>query len=102
MDALVATLDRALAHYPIERLFLNPDCGFGTFANRPMNSDEVAWPRSRGWRRPRTVSASAYGVRAILMDIHDRRGKGVHPASRRGPPDPVGRHTPRDAVLAAR
>jgi 5-methyltetrahydropteroyltriglutamate--homocysteine methyltransferase len=25
-----------------ERLFLNPDCGFGTFAARPMNSTDVA------------------------------------------------------------
>jgi 5-methyltetrahydropteroyltriglutamate--homocysteine methyltransferase len=25
-----------------EKLFLNPDCGFGTFAARPMNSAEVA------------------------------------------------------------
>jgi 5-methyltetrahydropteroyltriglutamate--homocysteine methyltransferase len=23
-------------------VFLNPDCGFGTFANRPMNSEAVA------------------------------------------------------------
>jgi 5-methyltetrahydropteroyltriglutamate--homocysteine methyltransferase len=32
----------ALRHVPVERLFLNPDCGFGTFAARPMNSPEVA------------------------------------------------------------
>jgi 5-methyltetrahydropteroyltriglutamate--homocysteine methyltransferase len=35
-------VDEALAHYPAERLFLNPDCGFGTFANRPMNTREIA------------------------------------------------------------
>jgi len=23
-------------------VFLNPDCGFGTFSNRPMNSEVVA------------------------------------------------------------
>lgn len=32
-------LERGL---PADRLFLNPDCGFGTFASRPMNSVEVA------------------------------------------------------------
>ena len=32
----------ALRHVPPERVFLNPDCGFGTFAARPMNSPEVA------------------------------------------------------------
>lgn len=25
-----------------EQIFLNPDCGFGTFANRPMNTAETA------------------------------------------------------------
>lgn len=28
-----------------ELIFLNPDCGFGTFAQRPMNSDEVAFEK---------------------------------------------------------
>jgi 5-methyltetrahydropteroyltriglutamate--homocysteine methyltransferase len=32
----------AMRHVPAERIFLNPDCGFGTFAARPMNSPEVA------------------------------------------------------------
>ena len=33
---------RALEQYPADRLFLNPDCGFGTFSNRPMNDAETA------------------------------------------------------------
>jgi 5-methyltetrahydropteroyltriglutamate--homocysteine methyltransferase len=28
--------------YPPEHIWLNPDCGFGTFANRPMNREEIA------------------------------------------------------------
>lgn len=32
----------ALRVYPASSVFLNPDCGFGTFANRPMNSADVA------------------------------------------------------------
>ena len=35
-------VERALDLYPAERLFLNPDCGFGTFSNRPMNTREMA------------------------------------------------------------
>jgi 5-methyltetrahydropteroyltriglutamate--homocysteine methyltransferase len=31
-----------MKYVPAERLFLNPDCGFGTFAAPPMNSSEVA------------------------------------------------------------
>jgi 5-methyltetrahydropteroyltriglutamate--homocysteine methyltransferase len=34
-------VEKALELYPAERVFLNPDCGFGTFANRPMNTREI-------------------------------------------------------------
>ncbi len=30
---------------PLERVFLNPDCGFGTFSNRPVNSSEIAFKK---------------------------------------------------------
>jgi 5-methyltetrahydropteroyltriglutamate--homocysteine methyltransferase len=33
---------RALELYPPGRLYLNPDCGFGTFSNRPVNSADLA------------------------------------------------------------
>jgi 5-methyltetrahydropteroyltriglutamate--homocysteine methyltransferase len=35
-------VEKALHLYPAERVFLNPDCGFGTFSNRPMNTREIA------------------------------------------------------------
>jgi 5-methyltetrahydropteroyltriglutamate--homocysteine methyltransferase len=41
-DAIVARVKEALRHLPAERIFLNPDCGFGTFASRPMNAPEIA------------------------------------------------------------
>jgi 5-methyltetrahydropteroyltriglutamate--homocysteine methyltransferase len=41
-EEIEARVEGALALVPAERLFLNPDCGFGTFSNRPMNSDAVA------------------------------------------------------------
>ena len=37
-----SAIDDALALYPAERVFLNPDCGFGTFSSRPMNTREIA------------------------------------------------------------
>jgi 5-methyltetrahydropteroyltriglutamate--homocysteine methyltransferase len=41
-DAVVARVKAALRTVPADRIFLNPDCGFGTFASRPMNTPEVA------------------------------------------------------------
>jgi 5-methyltetrahydropteroyltriglutamate--homocysteine methyltransferase len=34
---------RALEHVPAGALFLNPDCGFGTFSARPINTPETAF-----------------------------------------------------------
>ena len=41
-DAIVTRVKEALAYLPPKRIFLNPDCGFGTFASRPMNTWETA------------------------------------------------------------
>jgi 5-methyltetrahydropteroyltriglutamate--homocysteine methyltransferase len=35
-------VEEALRFYPAERVFLNPDCGFGTFSNRPINTAQIA------------------------------------------------------------
>ena len=35
-------VEDALRLYPAERVFLNPDCGFATFSNRPINTSEIA------------------------------------------------------------
>ena len=40
--AIAARVDEALQYFPPEAIFLNPDCGFGTFANRPLNTADVA------------------------------------------------------------
>ena len=37
-----SAVEQALRVYPASAVFLNPDCGFGTFSNRPMNSEAVA------------------------------------------------------------
>lgn len=40
-------VERAAKIYPAEALFLNPDCGFGTFSRRPMNGAAVAEAKLR-------------------------------------------------------
>ena len=42
VESVVARGRAALASVAPDRLFLNPDCGFGTFATRPMATAEVA------------------------------------------------------------
>ena len=37
----MARAEEALGYIDKERLFLNPDCGFATFANRPVSTLEI-------------------------------------------------------------
>jgi 5-methyltetrahydropteroyltriglutamate--homocysteine methyltransferase len=39
---IVARAEKALAFYKPSQLFLNTDCGFGCFANRCVNVEEIA------------------------------------------------------------
>ena len=45
VDDIVAQVEEVRAILPDEKILLNPDCGFGTFAQRPMNSDEIAFEK---------------------------------------------------------
>jgi methionine synthase II (cobalamin-independent) len=41
-EEIVRRVRQVLAVLGPERVFLNPDCGFGTFADRPVATSEVA------------------------------------------------------------
>jgi 5-methyltetrahydropteroyltriglutamate--homocysteine methyltransferase len=56
-EEIDAALQSALELYSPERLFLNPDCGFGTFSARPVNTLEVAT------RKVAALTAAAERVR---------------------------------------
>ncbi|MBA4116173.1 MAG: vitamin-B12 independent methionine synthase, partial [Rubrobacter sp.] len=60
VDAVVARVEEALQYLPPERIFLNPDCGFGTFSSRPLNSTHIIE------RKLETMTRAA----AILRDKH--------------------------------
>jgi len=44
---IMARVERALEFYRPEQVFLNPDCGFGCFANRCVNDEETAAAKLR-------------------------------------------------------
>lgn len=45
VDDIIARVEEVRKILPDEKIILNPDCGFGTFAQRPMNSDEIAFKK---------------------------------------------------------
>ena len=55
--AIVDRVKEALSYFQPERVFLNPDCGFGTFAERNVNTADTAF------RKLRSVSAAAAMLR---------------------------------------
>ena len=55
--AIVARAERALAYWRPEQLFLNPDCGFGCFANRCVNDEQTAA------RKLRSIAQAARALR---------------------------------------
>jgi 5-methyltetrahydropteroyltriglutamate--homocysteine methyltransferase len=40
-----ASIERALRDRPADAVFLNPDCGFGTFAERSVNTPDIAFQK---------------------------------------------------------
>lgn len=44
-EEIIKRVREASQYIPVERLFLNPDCGFGTFAQRPMNTEGKAFEK---------------------------------------------------------
>ena len=51
--AIVERVKEVLQYFDPEKVFLNPDCGFGTFAERCVNTPDIAY------RKLQTVAAAA-------------------------------------------
>lgn len=61
VDEIIERVQEVRKFLPDEKIFLNPDCGFGTFAQRPMNSDEVAVGKLK------VMAAAAKKIRAMVL-----------------------------------
>lgn len=57
-EEIVARVRKLAAFYDPEKIFLNPDCGFGTFAERNVNNSDTAA------RKLKSISAAAQQLRA--------------------------------------
>ena len=44
-EQIVARLKESLRFWKPEQIFLNPDCGFGCFANRCVNEEQIAFEK---------------------------------------------------------
>jgi 5-methyltetrahydropteroyltriglutamate--homocysteine methyltransferase len=60
--AIVARVEEALRYLPADRIFLNPDCGFGTFASRPMNTPATATAKLAAMAEAATLLRARHGA----------------------------------------
>jgi 5-methyltetrahydropteroyltriglutamate--homocysteine methyltransferase len=59
-ELIIGKAKEALQYFAPEQIYLNPDCGFGTFAERPMNPAEVAA------RKLHVLAEAAQQLRAMV------------------------------------
>ena len=60
VDKIVEKVEKVLKFLPPERIWLNSDCGFATFANRPLNSFEVIEAKLRAMTEASKILRERY------------------------------------------
>ena len=58
---IVSRVEEALHYLPAERIFLNPDCGFGTFSSRPVSNIDIATRKLEAMVKAAAVLRERYG-----------------------------------------
>ena len=61
--SIVKRVREATSYFDPAKIYLNPDCGFGTFAERPVNDAETAFAKLR------SISLAAKALREEPMEV---------------------------------
>jgi len=61
VEEIVAKVELALAYFPPAKIFLNPDCGFGCFAQRCVNDEATATAKIRNIAKAARVLRDRHG-----------------------------------------
>ena len=62
VDEIVKNVENLLKFIPKNRILLNPDCGFATFANRPLNSNEIIREKLNVLNNAKIALRGKYGI----------------------------------------
>ena len=62
VDEIVQSAKNLLKFIPKNRILLNPDCGFATFANRPLNSYEIISAKLNALNNAKIALREKYGI----------------------------------------
>lgn len=59
-DSIVSRAEEAMRWLPPDRIWLNPDCGFATFANRPVNTYDIIEQKLLSLKRAQDILRDRY------------------------------------------
>ena len=62
VDEIVQSVENLLKFIPKNRILLNPDCGFATFANRALNSYEIISAKLNALNNAKIALRDKYGI----------------------------------------
>jgi len=57
---IVKRVEEALRYFDPDKIYLNPDCGFGTFAERNVNTSEIAFLKMKAIGEAREILRKDY------------------------------------------
>jgi len=59
-EDIINFVEKALNYFKPERIFLNPDCGFGTFAESPVNTPKVSFLKLKSISKAASILREKY------------------------------------------
>ena len=59
-EQIVSRVEELLLYFDPDKIYLNPDCGFGTFAERNINTSEVAVKKLKSVSEAATILRTKY------------------------------------------
>jgi 5-methyltetrahydropteroyltriglutamate--homocysteine methyltransferase len=68
VEAIVGKVEKALQYYAPEKVFLNPDCGFGTFSGCALTSEQAATAKMKRLVEAAKILRERYAARSEARD----------------------------------
>ncbi|MEM2652408.1 MAG: cobalamin-independent methionine synthase II family protein, partial [Candidatus Caldarchaeum sp.] len=61
VETIVRKAEEAVKYFDPDKIFLNPDCGFGTFAESPVNTPRTAFRKLKTMAEDAQILRKRYG-----------------------------------------
>ena len=73
--SIVKRAKEFMKYFNPDKIYLNPDCGFGTFAERPLNTPEIAFAKLQSMVKAASILREEYGTKTKVAAGATRASK---------------------------